>query len=147
VKLLLDTSVWVEHLRHGILDAIMPALHGRFMLRMDVVAASELMAGCRTKKERLVVTRLCAPHVRTGRLLCLAVGDFDRAATALSRLRVKGRSPSGSKAALLDALIVSLASREGALVVTKNLADFTALSAVMPARVEAFDDFKRRVLS
>ena len=147
MKLLLDTSVWVDHLRHGALDAVMPAVRGRFLLCLDVVAASELMAGCRTKKERRVITRLCEPHVRTGRLLSPTLGDFERAAIALSKLREKGRLPSGSKSALLDALIAQLAARDGALLVTNNVSDFVALSTVVPVRVESFDAFRRRVLS
>lgn len=147
MKLLLDTSIWVEHLRRGALDAIMPSLRGRFILCLDIVAASELMAGCRTKKERRVVARLCEPHERTGRLLCPTLGDFQRAALALSKLRERGRSPSGSKSALLDALIAQLAARDGALLVTNNVSDFVALSTVLPVHVEGFEAFKQRLFS
>jgi predicted nucleic acid-binding protein len=147
VKLLLDTSVWVEHLRHGALDELLGPIRGSFSLCMDVVAASELRAGCRSKQERRVVARLCAPHERANRLLCPTQRDFERAALALSELRERGRSPSGSKAALLDALIASLAAREGALLVTQNVSDFATLALVIPAHVESFDSFRKRMLA
>jgi predicted nucleic acid-binding protein len=42
VKLLFDTSVWVEHLRHDALDRIFPGVRGRFVLWFDAVSAAEL---------------------------------------------------------------------------------------------------------
>jgi predicted nucleic acid-binding protein len=147
VKLLLDTSVWIEHLRHAVLGELVAPMRGRFQLRLDVVVASELRAGCRTKRERRVVNALCAPHERADRLLCPERGDFERAASALSRLRERGRPISGRQAALLDALIVSIAAREGALLVTSNLSDFQALAPELSAHVEGFERFRRRLLS
>jgi predicted nucleic acid-binding protein len=146
VKLLLDTSVWVEHLRRAALDRLMSPLRGRYTLSLDTVVASELRAGCRTKQERRVVARLCAPHERSGRLLCPSVADFERAAVALSRLRERGRSLSGGKGALLDALIAALAAREGALLVTGNVSDFALLATELPLRVESFVEFERSLL-
>ena len=146
MKLLLDTSVWVEHLRNAALDGLVEVLRGRFVLCMDAVVASELRAGCRSKQERRVVARLCSPHERLGRLLCPASRDFESAALALSRLRERGRPPSGSKAALLDALIAAVAAREGALLVTHNLSDFTRLASEIPVRVESFAVFQQRLL-
>ena len=145
MKLLLDSSVWVEHLRHGVLDSLLEGLRGRFTLCMDAVVASELRAGCRSKQERRVVGRLCAPHERSGRLLCPSQHDFERAALALSRLRERGRPPSGSKGALLDALIAAVAARDGALLVTHNVSDFTALASEIPVRIESFELFQQRL--
>jgi predicted nucleic acid-binding protein len=147
VKLLFDTSVWVEHLRHGALDPLLEALRGRFTLCMDAVVAAELRAGCRSKQERRVIARLCAPHERLGRLLCPTSHDFERAALALSRLRERGRPPSGSKGALLDGLIAAVAARDGALLVTHDLSDFTTIAAEIPVRVESFELFQRRLLA
>jgi predicted nucleic acid-binding protein len=143
VKLLFDTSVWVEPLRHSALDEIITGVRGRFVLTFDAVVAAELRAGCRSRRERAVVARLLAPYQRAGRLLCPSEHDFDRASAALSRLRERGRLPSGSKSALLDALIAAVAAREGALLVTNNVADFTKLAAVIAVRVEGFDAFQR----
>jgi predicted nucleic acid-binding protein len=146
VKLLLDTSVWVEQLRHSSLEPLLAAIRGRFTLCLDAVVASELRAGCRSRQERRIVAQLCSPHERAGRLLCPIQADFERAALALSRLRERGVPPSGSKAALLDALIVALAARDGSLLVTNNVADFEKLASEMPVRVESFDVFRRRLL-
>ena len=146
MKLLFDTSVWVDHLRRAALDPVINAIRGRFLLCFDAVVAAELVAGCRSKQERRIVGRLCAPHQRSGRLLCPLSSDFERAAVALSRLRARGRPPSGSKSALLDALIAVVAARQGALLVTKNLADFTRLAEEIPVLVEGFETFAQRLL-
>lgn len=142
MKLLFDTSVWVEHLRHGTLEPLIEPMRGRFALGLDAIVASELRAGCRSKRERRVVDRLCAPFERAGRLLCPLESDFERAALALSRLRERGRPPSGAKGALLDALIAALAARDGMLLVTANPSDFEKLARELPLRVKPFDEFR-----
>ena len=144
MKLLFDTSVWIEHLRHAALTPLLSAIRGRLVLCLDAIVAAELRAGCRSKGERRVVAGLCAPHERTGRLLCPTANDFEAAALALSKLRERGRPISGGKAGLLDALIVQLAAREGALLITHNLGDFGALASQIPARVESFEAFAQR---
>jgi predicted nucleic acid-binding protein len=146
MRLLFDASVWIEHLRRAALEGIIEEIRGRFVLTMDVVVAAELRAGCRSKRERTVVTRLLGPYERSGRLLSAGENDFERASTALSRLRERGRLPSGAKAALLDALIGAIATRHGALLVTIDIADFERLATVMPLRVEGFESFTQRLL-
>jgi predicted nucleic acid-binding protein len=145
MKLLFDTSVWVEHLRRAALADVIGKLRGRFVLMMDSVVAAELRAGCRSKSERGFVGRLLAPYEAAHRLLCPTAGDFERAALALSRLRERGRLPSGAKGALLDGLIATMAVREGALLVTHNAADFATLAHALPLRFEHFEEFRRRL--
>jgi predicted nucleic acid-binding protein len=146
VKLLFDTSVWIEHLRHAALASLIEPMRGRFTLGLDAVVASELRAGCRSKRERRIVDQLCAPFERSGRLLCPLQGDFERAAGALSRLRERGQPPSGAKGALLDALIATVATHDGALLVTANPSDFEKLAREMPLRMEPFDLFRQRLI-
>lgn len=146
MKLLFDTCVWAEHLRHAALDPVVDVIRGGFVLCLDAVVAAELVAGCRSKHEHRVVNRICAPHQRSGRLLCPMSSDFERAAIALSKLRERGRPPSGSKAALLDALIAAIAAREGALLVTQNLTDFSRLTEEIPVLIEGFETFCKRLL-
>jgi len=146
VRLLFDTSVWVEHLRHAALADLIGEIRGRFVLSCDAVTAAELRAGCRSKLERRVVARLLGPYERAGRLLCPSRDDFERAGLALSRLRERGRPVSGSKSSLLDALIAAIVVREGALLVTRNLSDFAKLATAMPLRAHGFDAFKHELL-
>jgi predicted nucleic acid-binding protein len=128
-----------------VLEEVIGKLRGRFVLAMDAVVASELRAGCRSKAERNVVGKLLAPYEAAGRLLCPSSGDFERAALALSRLRERGRLPSGSRGALLDGLIAAMAVREGALLVTHNVSDFASLAKALPLRFERFDAFQQRL--
>jgi hypothetical protein len=44
LNLLFDTSVWVEHLRRGALDGVIPLIRGRFILWFDSIAGAELVA-------------------------------------------------------------------------------------------------------
>jgi predicted nucleic acid-binding protein len=144
VKLLFDFSVWIEHLRNGVLHAVVPVLRGKLVLWMDGVVAAELLAGCRGRQDERAVTRLIAPFERAGRMAVATYPDYERAAAALSRLRSRGRTLSSPGGALLDALIGSVGVRIGAMVVTTKLRDFEALVAQMPLVVEPFDRFAVR---
>ena len=144
MRLLFDTSVWVEHLRHGALGPIVPALRGKFSLCFDAVSAAELRAGCRSRRERRGVDQLLAPFEKAGRVLVPEQGDFVRAGAALSRLRERGMTLRRPAGALLDALIAAVGARLGALVVTVNAADFVSLSRELPVRVEAWASFSAR---
>ena len=78
-------------------------------------------------------------------MLCPVRGEFERASLALSRLRERGRLPSGRRAALFDALIAAIAVRDGALLVTENVDDFASLAEAMPVHVEGFESFSKRL--
>ena len=145
MKLLFDSSVWIEHLRHGALDGVFPALRGKLALWMDGVVAAELLAGCRGKREERVVTSLLTPFERAGRVAVPLYPDYQRAASALSRLRVRGKTLSNPGGALLDALIGTVAVRIGALLVTTNLRDFEALATQLPLVLEPLDRFAARL--
>ena len=92
MKLILDSSVWIDHLRTGVLDGVIPRLRGRFALWLDSVVAAELIAGCRDKHERRTVERIVAPFERSSRVVAPLHPDFGRAADALSRLRAQGKT-------------------------------------------------------
>lgn len=147
MKLVFDTSVWVDHLRSGTLVELMPLLRARFTLRLDSVTLAELIAGCRSKRERRIVDRIAAPFERAGRILHPLESDFVRAASALSRLREAGRTLKNPGAALLDGLIAAVSCRDGALLVTSNLRDFRMLALELPLHVEAFAGFRTGVLA
>ncbi len=145
MRLLLDTSVWVEHLRHDVLTPIIPALRGKFILGIDAVSAAELRAGCRSRSERQGVDRLLAPFEKAGRMAVPDAGDYVRAGEALSRLREHGKTLKRPAGALLDALIVAVGARLGALVVTVNAGDFALLSTELHVRAETFAAFTARL--
>jgi predicted nucleic acid-binding protein len=146
VKLLFDSSVWIDHLRRGALDGVIPALRGRFALWMDSVVAAELLAGCRSKQERRTVERLLAPFERSGRVAAPVHADFRRAAAALSALRARGKTLASPGGALLDALIMAIAGRIGAMVVSTNVRDFESLAARIPVPFHPFPMFVGRIL-
>lgn len=146
MKLLFDSSVWIDHLRGGALDGVVPALRGRFTLWMDSIVAAELLAGCRGKLERRTVERLLAPFERSGRVATPLHGDFLRGADALSALRARGKTLASPGGALLDAVIMAVARRIGAVVVSANERDFALLAGRIPVVFHPFREFATRVL-
>ena len=141
----LDTSVWVDDLRHGSLRPLLFRIRSRHLLRFHSVVAAELLAGCRSKPERRALRGLFAPFEATGRMIAPTHTDFLQAAEALSRLRQSGitlRSPGN---ALMDAVQAATARRLGSLLVTRNIADFERLRSVMAVAVSSFEDFRSRI--
>lgn len=110
---------------------------------MDSVVAAELLAGCRTRRERRLVAGLIAPFERAGRIVSPNHRDFSRAAEALSRLRAAGVTLKNPGGALLDALQAADAVRIGAVLVTLNMSDFGKLAGQMPVTVRSFEEFCR----
>jgi len=143
LNLLFDTSVWVDDLRHGVLRFVLPQVRRRYFLWFDSVAAGELLAGCRTRRERRVVSGLLSPFERAGRIVSPNHRDFVRAAEALSTLRGAGLTLKNPGAALLDALQAANAVRIGAILVTGNLSDFRKLARVLPVSIRSFEEFSR----
>jgi predicted nucleic acid-binding protein len=144
LNLLFDTTIWVEHLRRGVLDDLFPGLRRGWLLFLDATTSAELVAGCRSKRERRFVDRLRAPFERAGRLIVPERAEFLRAASALSQLCERGKTLTNPGGALLDGLIATVAIKIGALVVTQNRRDFALLAEELPLLVEDFDTFVAR---
>jgi predicted nucleic acid-binding protein len=136
VRLILDTNVWIEHLRRDVLTPLLPGLRGRFQLSMDALVAAELLAGCRLRRERQLVDGLIAPFERAGRLQAPTAAELAEAGRALSKLRERGVALSNPAGALIDATIAVTTVRSGALLVTDNARDFEKLASVLPLRWE-----------
>ena len=146
MKLLFDSSVWIDHLRAGALDGVIPALRGRFSLWMDSVVVAELLAGCRGKRERRAVEQLVAPFERSGRIATPSHPEFCRTAAALAALRSRGKTLASPGGALLDALVMATAARIGAIVVSVNVRDFESLAGRIPVAFHPFATFARDAL-
>jgi predicted nucleic acid-binding protein len=146
VKVVFDSSVWIEELRRGALTPLLPRLRGTHRLWMDALVAAELRAGCRSRVERRVVESLLVPFERAGRVCAPSGASLSDAGRALSKLRERGVALSNGAGALIDASIATDASRLGALLVSANVRDFAKLQSVMKVRFETFADFSARVV-
>ena len=142
MKLILDSSVWIEQLRADALGPVLPRLRERYQLWMSGVVAAEILAGGRSRGERRILAGLLAPFRKAGRILAAHPEDLCSAGRALSRLREQGLTLKNPGAALLDAVIAMNAVRIGALLVSTNVDDFSKLHSVLPLRFEAWEGFR-----
>lgn len=143
MKVLFDTSVWIDELRHGALSSVIARVRGKYVPWVDAVVAGELLAGACRKAQRRAVEKMLAPFEKTERVAVPGAGDYRRAGLALAGLRREGRTLKNPGSALLDALQAADAARMGALLVTRNSADFEKLARHLPLRFASFDDFRR----
>lgn len=146
MKLLFDTSVWIEHLRRDALSPLLPRLRGTYQLWMEALVAGELIAGCRSAKERRIVDALLAPFDRAGRVRAATGRDIAEAGRALSTLRQRGVTLVNPAGALIDSIIALSAIRLGALLVTDNARDFAKLATARPLRWETLSALTARTL-
>jgi len=140
-----DTSIWIDHFRHDILSSLLPLARQRYLLWTDPVVIAEIMAGCRSRRERREAQAFASGFGT--RIASTGYADFIRAAEAISKLREKGVTLKSPGSSLMDALIAVDVRKIGALLVTHNLADFQRLRAYIPLTVESLDDFRRRLWS
>jgi predicted nucleic acid-binding protein len=145
VKLIFDSNVWIEHLRRDALASLLPLLRGKYQLLMDALVAGELIAGCRSRKERRVVESLLGAFTRTERVRASSALEITDAGRALSKLREDGIALANSGGALIDAIIAVGALRSGALLVSENARDFDKLATVLPIRWETLSAFRFRL--
>lgn len=144
MKVVLDTSVWIEHLRSAQIASVLGSLRGRYTVHMDPFVAAELLAGCRSRRERRLIDSILAVFARAGRTRDPGAADLQHAGRALSLLREKGTRLSNPAGALIDAAIAVGAVRTGALVVSLNERDFAKLGSALPLRWESWATFARR---
>jgi len=114
---------------------------------MDALVSGELIAGCRSRKERSVVVALIAPFVRADRIRSATATEIQDAGRALSKLRERGVAVSNPAGALIDATIAVSALRIGALLVTENTRDFEKLAAVLPLHWETLAALSARLVT
>ena len=145
MKLIFDTNVWIEHLRHDSLAPLLPLLRGKYQLSMDALVAGELIAGCRSRKERKIVDAVLAPFKRADRIRAATAVDIADAGRALSKLREKGATLSNPAGVLIDATIAVAAARLGALLVSENTRDFEKLATMLPVRWETLSTLSSRL--
>jgi predicted nucleic acid-binding protein len=119
---IVDTSVYVELLRHGRFAEELVALPQ--LVRNSAVVLSELRRGATLAKERRWIDELEGNHP----VFFPGLWEWRRAGQMLERLRrSKGYDPRKLRELHFDALIALTARSVGAVVITCNGADFEAL--------------------
>lgn len=126
---IIDTSVYVELLRHGRFATDLVALPQ--IVRNSAVVLSELRRGATLPRERRYVDELEADHP----VFFPGLREWRRAGEILGRLRrVRGYEAKKLRDLHFDALIALTARSVGAVLITCNRKDFEDLQ-----REEAFE--------
>jgi predicted nucleic acid-binding protein len=119
---ILDTSIYVELVRHGrFRDEL---LELPYLVRNSAVVLSELRRGATLPRERRWLDQLERQH----QVLFPGIWEWHRSGTILERLRKKrGYEAKKLRDLHFDALIALTARAVGAVVITCNGEDFEAL--------------------
>lgn len=142
-RYVLDTNVYIRATRDAAWSRALEAFTAAAApgLYLHSVVALELLAGAVAPGlERRTRRALLAPYERRGRVLTPSHGAWTRAGAAVARLVRDRRRSAGagiSRSFLNDCLIAASARDHGFVLVTGNLADFRALSDLLPVACEA----------
>ncbi len=127
--LLLDTTVLIAALRHEGRLAALRRLIATGRPYLTAVTVAELHAGARSREQAAAVAGLTTVFARFDRLLAPTAAEWAAAGRLIARARWR-RGAMEPRDHYPDALITQVAARLGATIVTANLADFRAWSAL-----------------
>jgi predicted nucleic acid-binding protein len=135
-KVLFDTNVFIDWINRGLHEDRM--LAAGYVRYLSAVVVMELRAGAHDRAGRIAIDQLTRAYASANRLVVPSRAVFDRAGSALRRLRLAGRDV--RSASFVNDVLIGLTARElGATVVTANLDDFEAIRKVEPFAIEPPD--------
>jgi predicted nucleic acid-binding protein len=127
LKIVLDSDIFISHLRQGAEASLLDRLARRSLWYMSSVVAMELRAGCHTPAEARSLQKLLNPFERAQRIVYPDHRAWMRAGAILADL-----DPARRQRMVHDALIALSAISIGACVVTSNRRDFEEIARRVP---------------
>lgn len=125
--LVVDTSVWIDWSRKRHLDLLVHTTNR--VLLMPAIVAMELVSGAKDAAAKTAVADLLKPFARHRRLLVPSYDDYLRAGQTMARLKLAASRVAN------DVLVVVLARRFGAAVLSQNHKDFRPIAALLDVEV------------
>ena len=134
MKVIPDTNVWIEFFRNPNVRVDFESRTHRPILYISSVVVMELYAGCRTSRQRESLTKFLKPFEKAERVVGIDDGCFREAGRVLAALGNAGIGNQHRRQNVNDVLIAVSASRAGAVVITANERDFSAIGRYIPLR-------------
>lgn len=134
MKALLDTNVLIGFFLNPNQKEEFEARTLRPQIFMSSVVAMELFAGCRTNLQQRELASLLKPFERAGRMLTPTHACFSEAGRVLAGLGADGVQAVERRSLVNDVLIAVTAARNGVVVVTANVKDFSRIERHTPVR-------------
>lgn len=138
-KILLDTSVYISHLRKGLYRDELDSVIRASILHFHSVVYEELVAGCRGKHEMVELERYQTSFLKSDRIVTPTHEEWEETGLVVKALIHKGWASKGAVGLTHDILIALSARRRGIRVITENRRDFEA--------IRSLKDFKLTVWS
>lgn len=135
VKVILDTSIYIPFINDGIENPVIKLNAGKPLLYLSAVVIEELYAGAHDRTSVNLLDKLYGIFDRTNRLVVPAATDWQRTGKVIAALGKKYGFEERFLSKITNDVLIALSARKiGAMVVTRNTADFI--------RIKEFVDFK-----
>jgi tRNA(fMet)-specific endonuclease VapC len=103
---------------------------------MSSVVMMELFAGAFTERDRKLIGGITATFKKVGRILTPSVTVYEEAGDVLRRLQTSGGYNLARTRSLANDVLIALSARTiGAIVLTQNERDFSAIQGIRPFKL------------
>lgn len=134
-KILVDSSVYINHLNHGLHSDTLRELIRRHTVYLHSVVFEELLAGIRDVREKQLLMDLKKPFLASDRMLTPNDADWQEAGLIVNKLLRKGNLPAHKVVSLTHDVLIAVSScRLGIRVITENKRDFERIRAFKPVK-------------
>jgi predicted nucleic acid-binding protein len=133
-RYVVDTNVYIDALRTEPDRSGLSAFLSTFapFVWLSAVVAQELRAGVRGSAVRVLDSGLLAPFERRDRIITPSYAAWKEAGSVLSQLVGAAAWTSVSRSFVNDVLLALSCRESGAVLVTRNVSDFTRIATVRP---------------
>jgi predicted nucleic acid-binding protein len=129
-RYVVDTNLYVDALRTEAGRTALDAFHAAYVpfAYMSAVVAHELLAGVRGRASAKLDAAIIAPFQRRGRIITPSYEAWKEAGRLLGELVAASAWATVSRGFVNDVLLAMSCRESGAVLVTRNLRDFTRIA-------------------
>jgi tRNA(fMet)-specific endonuclease VapC len=133
-RIIIDTNVYIDWINDGLYEAVI--FQREAVKHLSAIVMMELAAGAFSLRDRRIVRDVSSAFARVGRILAPTVSMYQEAGEVLRQLQESLGYTLASAHGLANDVLIALSARSiGALVITQNDRDFSAIQRIRPFKL------------
>jgi hypothetical protein len=133
-RIIIDTNVYIDWINDGLYEAVI--FQREAVKHLSAIVMMELAAGAFSLRDRRIVRDVASAFARVGRILAPTISMYQEAGEVLRQLQESLDYTLASAHGLANDVLIALSARSiGALVITQNERDFSAIQRIRPFKL------------
>ena len=133
-RVIIDTNVYIDWVNQGLYETVI--FQRDVVKHLSAVVIMELAAGAFSVRDRRLVREISSAFGRVGRIVAPTVSMYQEAGEVLRRLQESLGYTLASAQGLGNDVLIALSARSiGAVVITQNDRDFSAIKKIHPFKL------------